>query len=326
MPIGHSDMSAKPAALARWSMFHSIVASAAALAALAATLTGASLSSAWQVPLLAAATAVVGMPHGGLDHHFGRAVCRPLAGAWWPLPFAAFYLGAAALVLAGWAAAPLPTIAFFFILSAFHFGEGGPLPSSAVEGGMVIWAPFLARPEEASKLLAWVAPGQSAGSILALAVEARPLLWALAAATAVRAAGLAWSAARDRRAAPALEALRLSAFGGLLAAAPVLLGFVVFFCGWHSTRELIDLAAKADPERPSRGLVRVIRAAAPLSVLVVAAAAACAWGRIAAGAEADEAVVQAVFLGLSAVAVPHIFLHAIADGLGVGAAALRAQS
>jgi hypothetical protein len=47
---------------------------------------------------------------------------------------------------------PVVTIAIFFLLSALHFGEEGPFPMAAVEGGMVIWVPFLARPEEAPYL------------------------------------------------------------------------------------------------------------------------------------------------------------------------------
>jgi Brp/Blh family beta-carotene 15,15'-monooxygenase len=274
---------------------------------------GLSLPVFGQVVLFAVLTAVIGIPHGGLDHRFGRAICRPLAGKWWPVVFFVTYSSIGLLVLAGWVMVPLTTIAFFFLLSAIHFGEKGSLPMAAVEGGMVIWIPFLARPNEATALLALVTPGRISGSIQGVLSEARPLLWALAFVLAVHVTQLAFVGMRHRDRRSVLKACRLTAFAVVFAATPVLLSFATFFCGWHSTRELVDLAYRMDPSRPSRGLWRVLQISAPLSILLCAVITLAASWRFTYGYSLESVVVQGVFLGLSAVAVPHILLHAIAD-------------
>jgi Brp/Blh family beta-carotene 15,15'-monooxygenase len=250
---------------------------------------------------LAVLVSVVGMPHGGLDHLFARGWLRPRLGRVWPLPFLVVYLAVAGLVVAGWVfAAPL-TVVLFFLISAVHFGDDphAGQPANLVEGGMVIWVPLLFRPAEVSELLAWVIPGGDPTAVLRAVDGATPVLWALAAFGVVSLPIL------GRRA-----AVRKLAFAVMFAMFPTLLSFAVYFCGWHSTRELAALARQADPNHLGRGLRRVILAAAPMAGLAVAGTAAAAlW--FASGRELTPVVVQAVFLGLSAVAVPHILLQAV---------------
>ena len=323
LAIDHQPASSET--LTEWSTVH------AALAALSAIGLSVAAAGSFSVPvlrqtlLLAAMTAVIGVPHGGLDHRFGRGVCHRWTGRWWPIVFAVGYLLIVTLVLVGWVIVPMATIGFFFVLSAIHFGDGESLPLAAVEGGMVIWVPFLARPEEAARLLAWVTPGQLSESIQRAAVELRPLAWALAAIMIGRIIVLAWAGVRGRSPRAAVEAFRLTAFAGLFATAPVLLSFVAFFCGWHSARELAQLAVRANPARPLRGLATVINHSAPLTVVVVVATILGARWRLSGGHTAEVVVVQAVFLSLSAIAIPHILLHAIAQRLDVDPFALEAK-
>lgn len=264
---------------------------------------------------LAGAVAVVGMPHGGLDHRYGRAVFGPSAGTWWPLPFLTAYLAVAAAVVVGWSVAPLATTALFFLVSAAHFAEteSGPRWRATLFGGMVIWLPLLARPAETVGLLGWVAP---AGADFASAATAvRPLVGLLAGvAAAVWVVEFA-RACRRSDAAGVADGVRLAAFAGMFCLAPVLVSFAVAFAGWHSWAELNRLARRADPEDPAAGLKRVLKDAAPLSLL---ASLLCVAGALVLGGghSLAPAVVQAVFVGLSAVAVPHILLHAVAARRG----------
>lgn len=280
--------------------------------ALAAALIG-SLGVAIPPPALAAglalAVAVVGLPHGGLDHRAGRSVCGPLVGPWWPLLFLTSYVAVGGFVLAGWAVAPLATAGLFFALSAGHFAETerGPGWRAALFGGMVIWLTLLARPGESLTLLAWVAPAEVdwAGA----GAAARPAFAALAGLAAACWLAESVRAAAGRDAAGLADAARLAAFALMFALAPVLVSFAVAFCGWHSLRELDRMAGRGG------GLRRVLLAAAPSSLAAALLAAGGVW---AFGSEplAAPAVVQGVFLGLSAVAVPHILLHAVAARLG----------
>jgi Brp/Blh family beta-carotene 15,15'-monooxygenase len=109
-------------------------------------------------------------------------------------------------------------------------------------------------------------------------------------------------------------AARLAVFALAFALLPVLVSFGLFFCGWHSVRELVALARQACPTRPWRGFLKVVRLAAPRAALAVMATAGAAWW-FAAERALTSVVAQAVFLGLSAVAVPHILLHAAANRL-----------
>lgn len=247
--------------------------------------------------------AVVGMPHGGLDHVFGRAVFKPMLGRWWLAAFGLFYLGTAALVIAGWFVAPALTVVLFFLISAVHFGDdpGVSQPARTVCGGMVIWVPLLFRPTEVAGLLCWVIPSGDVIRVSDGITAAEPVLWALAAFF------VGWLPFAPG----AGSAVRNIVFATMFAVTPTLVGFAVYFCGWHSTRELVALVRRADPVNPRRGLRRVMVLAAPMAGLAVVATAAAAWW-FADGRELQPVVVQAVFLGLSAVAIPHILLHAVA--------------
>ncbi len=260
--------------------------------------------------VLAGCVAIVGMPHGGLDHLFGQAVLEPLGGRWWWTWFTSLYLGVAGLMVAGWLVAPAVTVTMFFLLSAYHFGaaDGRRGLAGLVEGGAVIWVPLLARPQEVSQLLAWVIPAGQPEVVLAAIELLRLPLIVVAAGFSVYLLTLAW------RGEMAL-ALRLCVFAGLFAAVPVLIGFGLFFCGWHSPHEMWQLARWANPTRPLEGLATVVRLAAPWAAAAIIATAIIAWW-FAESRSLTSVVVQAVFLGLSAVAVPHILLHTAVDRLG----------
>lgn len=286
------------------------------LAALTAALVGTS-GVAGPPALLAAglaiSVAVVGLPHGGLDHRAGRAVFAPLAGRWWPLPFLASYLAVGATVLAGWALAPLVTIGVFFALSAAHFAETERRPAwrAALFGSMVIWLPLLARPEETLQLLAWITPTEV--NLDSAHVLVRPLLVLAAGVAALRWLIELGLAAANRDAETIADVLRIAAFALMFAFAPVVASFAVAFCGWHSLVELRRMAAR------DGGLRQVLVAAAPASLVAALIAAGGVWA-FGTHSPAAPAALQGVFLGLSAVAVPHILLHAVALRKGAAVA------
>ena len=259
---------------------------------------------------------VVGLPHGGLDHRVGRAVCKPLFGSRWPLPFLLGYLVVGGIVIGGWVIVPFITTVLFFVLSAFHFSdtESGPKWRAILFGGMPIWLPLLARPNETALLLGWITPNniEASGALFAV----RPVLFGIAGIALAVWVFEVSLALKRRDPVVLIDSLRIAVFAGMFMAVPVLIGFAVSFCGWHSLRELGRLAKNADPLRPEVGLKRVLVAAAPLSVLSALMAAFGAWF-VFEDRPVGPVVVQTVFLGLSAVAVPHILLHALASRLGL---------
>ena len=290
----------------------------AAVALVAVVLTvGLPLSG--QVILLAVLVAFVGMPHGGLDHLVGRVLCRPVFGRAWPIYFFAWYLAVAALVVVGWLSAPIATMTLFFLLSALHFAQterDHPL-LAVVFGGMVIWVPMLAQPEAVARLLDWITPAAQAEEFRWAMDRAQPMLVMLA----VLAGGVwGWrilNALSQGRPQQLAETLTQIGYAGLLVFAPVLVSFTIYFCARHSARELRHLAEQANPGDPAAGLHHVLRVAAPMSLgaVVLTLAGAWLWHD---GTGAEPAVGADLFLGPSAVAVPHILLHWLADSQQVG--------
>ncbi len=117
----------------------------------------------------ALAVAIVGVPHGGLDHWLGRRLLTPYFARTLVADVLSCLL-AVALVTAGcWVAFPVVTILLFFIASAWHFGreDGKAQPmrklsklqslvahgNAIAVGGLAIWIPSLMRPEELQALL-----------------------------------------------------------------------------------------------------------------------------------------------------------------------------
>jgi len=246
----------------------------------------------------------VGLPHGGLDHRFGRALLRPALGWLWMPAFFTGYLTVMAVVLVGWWLAPLLTLAGFVALSAVHFGtaeadsdSSDGLFRTALFGGMVVWMPAFAQPAEFTQLLTWVVPGGHWPQDTLF----RPAVRAGLAALLAIAIPLAFATSLWR-------GMRVVGFATLFAILPPLVSFLIYFCLWHSGVELYRLARRANPQNVWLGLARVAREAFPLasvSALIIAVA----WWAGATDLPLTHGLVRAIFVGLSVVAVPHLLLH-----------------
>ena len=269
--------------------------------------------------VLAALVAMVGLPHGAADHRFARPRLEPILGTAWLPVFLAGYLAVAALVVCGWFVAPAATVVVFFLASAWHFGQEEPrLPVGPrslrplfrfARGGLVIWTPLVFHASEVSTILGLTAPGNSGPAIqqaislltacswimLPLAAAA----WALQGLTASRSTG------RRRRVLLADNAL-VASLVVLFAVVSPLVSFPVYFCGWHSARGLQRLRRELGESWPE-----LVRSLAPLTVGSIALIGLAAW-LVLGGAGWNGTLIRATFVGLSAVAVPHLLLHGVA--------------
>jgi beta-carotene 15,15'-dioxygenase len=264
-------------------------------------------SSGLNAIMLAVFVAVVGMPHGGLDYYSGRGLLQRYSQSLWWAIFLVTYLGVAGLVVTGWFIWPFGTVVCFFLISAWHFGDelNIPQPASIVDGGMVIWVPLLARPAEVANLLVWVIPDGDTTAVTYWIGQVQPLLWAIA----------VFFVFQLPQELSLGTCIRKVIFATIFALLPTLVSFGLYFCGWHSTRELYRLALNMNPIHPLRGLGRVLYLAGPFAMLAVLITSATAW-RFAEGRIMEPVLVQAVFLGLSAVAIPHILLQEVARRYG----------
>jgi len=280
--------------------------------------------------VLAVLVAMVGLPHGAADHRFARPRLEPVLGVAWLPVFLAVYLAVAVAVACGWFVAPAATIVAFFLASAWHFGqEESRLPIGPrilrpafrfARGGLVIWTPLLVQGREVGEILGLVAPGgsgpaiQHATSLLTacswIMLPIAAVAWALQGLMAARRSG------RVRRLLWIDNAL-VASLVVLFAVASPLVSFPVYFCAWHSARGLKRLRREL-----GESWQELATSLAPLTVgaiALVGLAAALVLG----GSGWNETLIQATFIGLSAVAVPHLLLHGIAPLLD---AALRRRT
>jgi Brp/Blh family beta-carotene 15,15'-monooxygenase len=269
--------------------------------------------------VLAVLVALIGLPHGAADHRFARPRLEPVLGPAWLPVFLAGYLVVAMLVVGGWFVAPAATVVAFFLASAWHFGQEeprlliGPRGLRPVfrfaRGGLVIWTPLVFHARDVAAILGLAAPGGSGPAIhhaLSLLTACSWIMLPLAAAGwTLQLLAASRSIGQRRRVLLADNAL-VASLVVLFAVASPLVSFPVYFCGWHSARGL---------ERLRRQLgetwSELARSLAPLTVGAIALVGLAAW-LVLGGAGWNGTLIRATFVGLSAVAVPHLLLHGIA--------------
>lgn len=275
--------------------------------------------------ILALLVATVGLPHGAADHRFARPRFEPLLGPAWWVVFLAGYLAIAGVVVLGWFLAPAVTILVFFLASAWHFGEEEPdlavgaSRSSLVRpafrlarGGLVIWAPVAFQTDEVVRILSLTAP-RGFGADIRWAVDALVVVsWMMLAIAAVAAGWQAVTALTSRgrrRRTLLLDMLLLASLVLLFAWANPVVGFLVYFCGWHSARGLRRLRREL-----GESWAQLAASLAPMTALAIGlvAIAACLVLR---APTWNDTLVRATFVGLSGVALPHLLLHGVGPAI-----------
>jgi Brp/Blh family beta-carotene 15,15'-monooxygenase len=284
-------------------------------AVIAYAVTAGSPGSFAQLALLAAAVAVVGLPHGALDHLVARQIFRPVFGGRWWLPFVVGYLSLAGFMGALWIAFPVAALVTFLALSALHFGWDDPLwieraaPFwNAIErfavGAMPIVLPTWLHAAEVTVIFSWLMPARITldhGIVGALAGLAAAVVLPVAALRLGRLAAGGQVAA----------GAELAAIGALHVVAPPLIAFLTYFCGWHSIRHALELAGDLAPGRPGDGMRRFVREALPLTLLTVVAAVVAGAAVFVAGVQPAAVLASVVFIGLSVLTVPHMAMMAL---------------
>ncbi len=281
----------------------------------------------------------IGLPHGGLDHRVGTRLLQRWG---WPAPLSLFitlYLLLSAAVLAGWYLWPGLTVMLFFLLSAWHFGleeddapPANPWQSFArfSQGAMIIWVPCLFQAMAVTSLLQTTMPSHHAGlaeTVVMLWGHSWPI-WAIGLLILL----LDWppqtaptqqlplktttnqqqAAANHTTLPPApitrlqvTRSCRVLAFGLLFAVADPLLAFTVYFCGWHSVRGLRQLYRTSGQTTLGflRDLLPISLAAISLFLL--------GFGFYSNQLSWWDSMIRVSFIGLSAVAIPHLLLHVV---------------
>ena len=269
--------------------------------------------------LLALLVAVVGLPHGAADHRFARPRLAPVLGTAWLPMFLLGYAAVAAAVIGGWFLAPAATIVVFFLASAWHFGLEEPrLPAGPrclrpvfrfARGGLVIWESLVFHGGEVGEILGLVAPGGPGPAIRQATILLTACSWIMLAIAAagwiLQGVAAGRRTGRMRRVLPADNAL-VASLAVLFAVASPLVGFLVYFCAWHSVRGLRRLRIELGESWPE-----LARSLAPMTTGAIALIGLVAWFGLG-GAGWSDTLIRATFVGLSAVAMPHLILHGLA--------------
>src|SRR6056297_2696862 len=95
----------------------------------------------------------------------------------------------------------------------------------------------------------------------------------------------------------------------MFAVADPLLTFLVYFFGWHSVRGLARLK-----QQTKTSWLELVRQLAPLTLATLTIGFA-GWSLLIMNQQPSDAMLRTLFIGLSAIAVPHLILHSV-KGMG----------
>ena len=273
-------------------------------------------------PALLLGLVLLGVAHGACDQFVVPATHPALArdrGRYWVV-FLGGYLGLAAGVGLLWWWQPALAVAFFFGLSAWHWGSGDApraarfraqwLTHSVLRGAFIFAVPLWCWPAETRALtngllaLAGAAP-VSAAALLAAARWLGPLVLA---GHALLWLSYFWTRQRSLALTDMREVLLL---GLLLAALPPVLSAGVYFVFWHSLQHVLRMnelmGYPLAGHSLGAGLKFFLRRSAPLLAISAAALAVLygvAWARAASG----PVLISLALLVASVVTLPHALL------------------
>jgi len=270
--------------------------------------------------VLALLVALIGLPHGAGDHRLARSRFEPILGPGWWGVFLVGYLAIAVAVVLGWFVAPAATIILFFFASAWHFGQEEPellpcprdakflrLVFRVARGGLVIWVPVVFQTDEVVRILSLTAPRGFASEIRwavdVLVVCSWVMLSIEAVAVGWQALSIIVSEGRRRRIL-SLDVLMIASLVTMFAWMNPVVGFLVYFCGWHSVRGLRRLRRELGESWWEMAITL-----APMTLLSVVLIGFATFFVLQASTW-DDTLIRATFVGLSSVAVPHMLFHA----------------
>ena len=253
------------------------------------------------VELILAAVLIVlaGIPHGSLDHKVAQQRNRQLR-----LPlYLLGYIAAAALYLCVWLVAPGVAFLLFLAVTAWHFGETdsnvfnfrytSPVVLFLYGTALTCWLLM----QDATVLLHWTGilteNSKLALTVVQAAVTVPVLVWLLLIATILLLQVRSWQLLMER--------LFFLLFLWLVSQTSLLMGFVLYFTGWHSVHALLHVRAAAFSRvNPLRMLLQAL----PATIGAVAVLVLLGW--LSNGAWLSNKALPGLFVLLSILTLPHM--------------------
>lgn len=208
--------------------------------------------------------AVLGLPHGALDHLAPLLLLHRRVTSRYLALFVLGYAALVALYLAFWHLAPLAALAVFLLFSWLHWGQGDayflavferqPRPQTlpgrfliwAVRGGLPIGLPPLAHPAAFAQVAGGILGWYGSSAERALSPLVREIGFAVIGLTLAAYLWQSWKLSRAAFWQDAGEVALLLAYFSLV---PAILAVGVYFCIWHSARHIARLMLIDDADR-----------------------------------------------------------------------------
>ena len=254
--------------------------------------------------------ALLGIPHGAVDHLAAAELGGPFDTSSLRR-FAIGYVGVMLAVAVVWLVAPTLALVVFLTVSVHHFGQSdlAYLRLSGARANAVQWSrglllvglPLVAHVDLVSPVVERLGGGNPASWAW---LADRWILWS--AMLVAQHVVIGWALAHRHLDRPTLacEAVTVAALSTLFLTADPLIGFAVYFGMWHSLAHLFVLADLLGTE-PSR-LRSLGRLTAPLSAVSVLVVVAVVIGAVA--ADRTELIVPLTFVFVSMLTMPHLLV------------------
>lgn len=270
--------------------------------------------SVWSILVLFLVIAVLGIPHGSVDHLIAERTQAASGTVFSAVGFNVRYLGAMLGYGLVWLVWPGLAVGIFLLLAVHHFGQSdlaylrlATAPQMAVQwsrGAFVIGAPLIAHVTAVSPVISDLGGGEPAtwpwlvdnGWMWFLfLIGQHVLIGGVVALTAAQPAAVV------------REILGVAVLSVLFWRTDPLLGFAVYFGLWHSVAHLLVVLDALGPRTASRQALPVrefVRVAAPRSLISVIATIFFAGVAVLFGR--SELLLPAVFVTVSLLTLPHM--------------------
>jgi Brp/Blh family beta-carotene 15,15'-monooxygenase len=213
------------------------------------------------------ALVLIGVPHGGNDFYY-----RPNKSLWGSVKFLLFYLGCMALYALVWQWLPIVALLAFLVISMHHFGQSNFLsdswraPESLLWGLWLLLFPMLKHAREAVGIFAemmgghqnlprdWGTMSNASWMVFVLVFG---LFYAL----------ILWRRKVEHKGQFLLQWALVTIWYWLT---PLVLGFVVVFCLWHSAQSMRYQVLYIRHQRP-KSILGILKDFLPLGILAMLA-------------------------------------------------------
>ena len=255
--------------------------------------------------------AVLGIPHGATDHRIFSVLLYRKGGKPMMKRFYGGYLGLMLIYALLWWLSPVFSLLIFLLTSMYHFGQSnwnyvnlGSWPKSllyVLYGAFVLFVPILAHFESAQPIVASIIqrPLSQAsplllnggiGVVVVLNFGMIGLLWAVGKLTHQQ----AWA-----------EVLNLFILLALFVSTPLLVGFALYFSGWHALSSIQDQIVFFQSQKPGYRLKDYVVEAMPYTGLAIFGLMMMIWYSNSIQMDAASGI---LFIFLSLVTLPHLVL------------------